>query len=283
MIKKNKLHIFLLLLLLSICLVGCGNDGWKSKVELSNLKIEDNYVVGKMKNKTDNYYKVRIDYIISSGSLSNESSCNDELKPNETKDIKCLEMNYDSTYNIEIKDVILTESTIPKKTNYSGTDVEITEEELDYYYKDISSDFNMQMIGIFTYENNDRDSMKYPYITSIKLSGEDKIQLYYMGTYNGIKVNVAGEYKIKSKELGSLMIFVSNSNNDTIDTLRFNISHINFFMDNALSSELAYVWNNLKTTNEEGYAYKIGNLMYSVSESDGRTIFHIYEKNYFSN
>ena len=62
--KKSKIFVLFILIML---LCGC-KISWMNKFQFSDLKYKDNYIVGKVKNTTDNKYKITVYFKLKSGS-----------------------------------------------------------------------------------------------------------------------------------------------------------------------------------------------------------------------
>lgn len=79
--KKSKIFVLFILIML---LCGC-KISWMNKFQFSDLKYKDNYIVGKVKNTTDNKYKITVYFKLKSGSLVEGDSCQINLDPNQTR------------------------------------------------------------------------------------------------------------------------------------------------------------------------------------------------------
>lgn len=92
----------IIVLICVICLCGC----WKSKIQVSEFHYQDNYVVGTIKNLTKEKLDIRIEFEYKSGSLKESGFCYEEIEPEETKRIECLEYDIDDSYSIKVKEIV---------------------------------------------------------------------------------------------------------------------------------------------------------------------------------
>ena len=78
----------------------------KRIIQFSELKYEDDYIVGKIKNTdTSNAYDITIHFIYKSGNLEEHGVCYEQLDAGETKQLECLEFDIDETYTIKVDDI----------------------------------------------------------------------------------------------------------------------------------------------------------------------------------
>lgn len=108
----------LLILITCICLCGCNDNNQELEndiIKFSELKIEDEHIVGQIKNTDDDKaYDVSIWFNLKNGEIEEEELCTERIKPGETKSLNCRIFNdEDSTYEIEISEVNLKEFDIP--------------------------------------------------------------------------------------------------------------------------------------------------------------------------
>lgn len=147
-----------------LLLTGCGNT-WKSKIQASNFKIEDDHIVGKLKNTTEKAYDMKIIFTLKSGNLSEEEVCYELIKPKETIDIKCIATEYEE-YKVKIKNIELTERNARKLKPGK-----IRNNELEYYFTDI---YNEHLLNIASMASETDDS-EYPYISKSEYNEDDNI------------------------------------------------------------------------------------------------------------
>lgn len=115
---------------------GCGNN-WEKKIQLSALKVENNNIVGKMKNTTNKAYNVKIIFDLLSGTLEEEQTCEKILKPNETLDFECYVNDIDDTYTFGVKNIELNQIKVPELTENPS------EEAVKYYFQSIYDNHKM--------------------------------------------------------------------------------------------------------------------------------------------
>lgn len=261
-----KKQIVVILIGLCLLLVGCG-DSWKSKVELTDLKIDDNYVVGKIKNKTENYYDVSIDYIVKNGDFTDDGHCSMKLKPNSVDDIDCVQMKYDSTYSVEVKNVELSELTIPKLDNSN-----LNEDSLEYYYKEIFKEHTTNMVSLAY----DVEDFKYPYIDKVTYLSSGLIEFSTNFKYNGNFVAVTDAYNTTTKKANHIFVMVSKqASSEDISTI---ISRITL-MYSVINDSTSYTFDMsqaLKRTDYEAGKCRIfGNWCVSTNYSDTLMSFYL--------
>lgn len=257
------------LLLLSICLflAGCG-DSWKSKIELTDLKIDDDYIVGKIKNKTDNYYNVTINYEVKNGDFSDNGICILKLKPNAVDDLKCLEMNYDSSYKVEVKSVDFKELTIPKLDNNN-----LNVESLEYYYKEIYDTHALHLVSLVNSEDRN-----YPYIDKIIYHDYDNsLEISYKYIFNGSNITTYDLYDIKTKETTLFNLFVGNPTEENITSIIVKLSGLIIVDDNTADSYSALKALSRKDI-EEGKCVKVGRWCVSTKYDDILTTFYMEKR-----
>lgn len=255
------------IILIGLCflLVGCG-DSWKSKVELTDLKIDDNYVVGKIKNKTDNYYSVSIDYIVKSGDFTDSGHCSIKLKPNSVDDIDCVQMKYDNTYSVEVKNVELSELTIPKLDNSN-----LNADSLEYYYKDIFEEHTTNMVSLAY----DVEDFKYPYIDKVSYYDSGEIGFRTSFNYNGNSVYVNDNYDTITNKAKSIFIMLSsNASQEDISKIIIRISSLYSVISDSTSYTLDMSQALKRTDYETGKCRLFGN--WCVSTDYGDTLISFY-------
>lgn len=252
----KKLFIIIIVLL---CVSGCKKE-WEKNVQISELKYEDNYIVGRMKNLTDKAYNVTITFKVKSGSLVDSKYCYELLRPNDIIDLECLAYNIDETYEIEIEDIKFEEVKIPQLE--IGI---INEETLEYHFEDIYKAHELNFIS-FT-ANIDEEN--YPYIEGIN--------------YNGNEINIKGNisngenilsytetYDVKSGDLTSLFIFIL-SDEEFLNTVTTKISLMQSITRS--SSESISILKTLKRTDiEVDYCVKVGTWCINTGFSGNGTI-----------
>lgn len=114
--KKSKIFVLFILIML---LCGC-KISWMNKFQFSDLKYKDNYIVGKVKNTTDNKYKITVYFKLKSGSLVEGDSCQINLDPNQTKDIDCSAYYGKESYDVKIKKLEYTKIPTLEEKNFKN-------------------------------------------------------------------------------------------------------------------------------------------------------------------
>ena len=267
--KKFCLSLILSLFILS-CLVGCSSS-WEKVIELSNLKIENEYVVGKIKNKTEKYLEVVISLKLKNGGLTDDDLCHVDIKPNEIKDLKCLSFGYDSSYDVEVKSVKYSEKTIPTlKDGVINTDT------LKYYFEDIYDSHDLNVSSLITSYGD----VKYPPYDEIKYSSIDnEISIDYSFKYKNINVSYFEKYNTKTNQPTILFAIVSNNDETTLYDFISKFSIIYSFLKSSSASSISTLNKTLRDKNiEYGRCMKIGSWC-AFSIYDDTTVTLALEKN----
>jgi len=252
-----------LLLVLCLCLCGCSNS-WEKKIQVSTLKYEDDYIVGKAKNLTDKAYDVIIKFKLKSGSLVEESACQRRIKPNETIDLNCPAPEIDDTYSVEIDDIELTEFEIPKlKEGIIDVDT------FKYHFQEI---YDMHTLNFVVF-SLDFEDIAFPYadeityednIISIKSDFKDVI------TYS--------KYDIDTNKLDTIFGFVNyQGNNEFLNKIITNISLMKS-ISNSSSTSLNVTKALLNTDIEEGRCWVVDNWCITPKKDNVFYEFYISEK-----
>lgn len=255
----------LLVAITILLLVGCTNN-WEKNIGITSLKWEDSYVIGKIQNKTDKYYSVVITLEGTSGSANIIDTCYIDLKPKEIVDLSCLAYDYDTDYQIEVKNVKYEEKQIPEEPKIN-TNLSI--EQLKYYYSDIYDNHLTMHIGLFNYGNDNYTLEGYPYIDTIEYKEykKDEIIITYKGKYNNYNCTMKEVYYAKTGKMSALSFsFAKNTQN--LDKLIFNFSNSKFITDNSSALQSISIEETLLDNNSINETWKIGNLMFSREEKD---------------
>ena len=229
-----------------ILMTGCNN--WKYKFALSDLKVKDDYIVGKIKNKTDTAYDLVIKVALKNGSLVEEKTCKMILKPNEVKDIKCLASGYEE-YNVNVSKIEYQQKKISTLKNG-----EIDKEILEYYFEDIYEQHTTNFISFILL--NDDFNKAYPYIDKIKYEEQKEIIKITgaMGNLDCI-VSYGEEYNASKQKLNSAYILIKTKDNKLREDIISNFSLFSSFgYENA--SEIRSVLNAEESGLEK--CYKVG-------------------------
>lgn len=258
----------IIILICVLCLCGCGNS-WKSKFQVSSLKIENNYIVGKIKNLTNKAYDLTIRFSLKSGTLEEGEICYKLIRPNETINLECLAMDYDN-YDVKIKDIEFDEIDIPKLE--SG---EISEDVLKYYFEDINDSHGLNFISF----NTDISEGKYPYISKIIYDeSQNKIEISGKIEKGNNFVSYYETYNSSSEKLTSLMIFIKSDSDEFSSEVLTKVSlmrSLNLNFQNSISMLNALT----RTDIEDGYCIKVGTnwcVTNSLSDTNNQYLLDAY-------
>lgn len=249
----------LLIVVCCLCLCGCGEkNDWKDKVQVSQLKLDDNYLIGKIKNTTDKFYDITIIFKLKSGTLEDTDVCYEIIRPNENKNLKCLVYDIDDTYIYEIKDIELTEKEIPVLLE-GNIDINA----LEYYFEKIYEAHQLNFIAFST----DIIDTSFPYISKIKYK-DNEITIIGDIIQGSNKVSYIGEYDTTTNDLNRISFYESRSNDKSFtDSLITRISLMNSIATTSKTSlEIGKAL--LRTDIEEGYCVIVDNWCVSTIHDD---------------
>ena len=209
-----KKILFILILCIGLC--GC-NNGQKLNndiIQFSKLRIEDEHIVGQIKNKDDyKAYDVSIWFTLKNGEIEEKEICYETIKPGETKDLKCMLYNdEDDTYNFEISSIELEEIEIPELN-----EGEIDLKTLEYYFESISNNHFMNLFSIANeYDYDD------PYLDKIEYDGET---IVISGNIEKDNITFVEIFDTNTEKLRMLSFLIPN-NDEIHNNLIMNISII---------------------------------------------------------
>lgn len=207
-----------LLAILSIGLCSCSNNQKLKNdiIQFSELKIENEYIIGKMKNTDEKAYDITIWFNLKSGSIEEKELCTETIKPKESKDLKCrLYHNEDDSFNLKINSIDIKEKKIP--TLNEG---EINFETLEYYFENIS---NSHLMNLFSIANKyDYDN---PYLDKIEYDGEE---IVISGNIKKDNITFVEFFDVNTEKLTMLSFLIPN-NDEIHKDLIMNISIIPTF------------------------------------------------------
>lgn len=199
-----KKCLFIIICCLFLC--SCkSKKSWDDKLQISTLKLEDNYIVGDIKNVTNKAYDITINLELKSGTLTTNDTCYETIKPNETKSIECIVYNVDDTYAIKVKNIELNEFEIPVLNE--GI---INSETFKYHFEDIYNSHLKNFVGFNSSTNDD----KYPYIEKIE--------------YKNSEIEISGTIHDNSNMI---------SYYETYNTMTDNLTQISFYMSSEYEKE----------------------------------------------
>ena len=265
--------IFILLII--FLLVGCTNS-WENVVGISSVKYENGYIVGKIQNKTDKFYSVVIHFNGKNGSISSNRVCFVDLKPKEITDLSCLSYDYNEDYAIEIEKIEYKEKEIPKMPVDSKDDVELTKEQLEYYYKKIYDSHLYTYTSVLLYDNDSYNDMsEYPHIDKVKLKNGE-ITITYNAKFNNSNCFLYEVYLAKDEKMKILAVTL-NENTRKLDSLISNFSNSDFITENSNIYASIEVRNKLIDSDSIGKRWSIGNIDFTREQRDGEvTLLALY-------
>ena len=254
---KKRLFKFMFLIF-PIILTGCGNDISNQDIQISELKIENHAVVGKIKNiNSDKMYNVAITLELTSGNLTENGFCYTNLEPKETKELNCVIPEIDETYSVTSKIVTIDEINDIEETKINNKTAErhfgdILKKHKDNVdcFTDLSTDY--ELADYISYHEFNFDSPFTEDIYEISVSSS------FLTVYDSI-MYIYERYDILTKELTSVNISFINDHsgfkNKAINTLLDE----GFLSDIVISSEEKdKIINFLLLENSDYGEYKIG-------------------------
>lgn len=242
---RKKLLIILLVCILSGC------DKVDKDIQISELKYNDDYIIGRIKNQTSKNYNLDIIIQTKSGTLVNNAYCHDTIKPYEAKDFKCLALDLDDTYSFKIKKIEKEIFETPKLT-YG----EIDESTLKYYFENIYNSHYLFMTNL------DIES-KFPKFDSIEYKNNN---IEFKNTLNYDDQNtllLIAKYSTKNEELESIHILIGEENQEIENDIILAFSLHEKDIDNSI--KISYV---LRKISEFGKCTSIGDLCYAKYKSN---------------
>ncbi len=244
--KKNKIFVLSILVIL---LCGC-KMSWMNKFQFSNLKYKDNYIVGKIKNTTNNKYKITVDFELKSGSLVEEDTCYLNVDPKQTKDIECIASYGEESYNVKIKQLEYTKIPTLEEKNFKNND-DISTDDLEVYFEDIYHKHTLFNLSLLTKYSDNSD---YPFIKSISYK-DDKIQIYNSVVKENVSIDILEIYSIDNNELDQ---YVAQLYYDTEDELKqFKNSFSLAMITLSISVNTDKINKILERESEEGMCYTV--------------------------
>ncbi len=237
---------------LGLLTVGCENKT-KQKAEdiiqISALKLEDDYITGKIKNTDlEKAYDITITFDLKSGTLEDTRYCHESLKPSETKDLKCLMYDIDNTYTFKIQNIELEEATIP-----SLSEGEIDNETLEYHFEEIYDSHISNLLSLVSGLNSEYE---YPYIDSIDYKNNlITIQSNFNSGTNSISITEM--YNSENSKISGVLIIAQYQEENFIKKL---INYIQFmsFLPQDINSRMLIKQALSQRDLELGNCYNIG-------------------------
>ena len=261
---KKKYLLILALFSILFLITGCGNS-WKSNFEISKLKLDDDYIVGKIKNKTDKAFDLEITFDLKSGSLVDNKKCNLVIKPKETKDLDCLATDYDD-YDVSISNIDFKEKKIPDLNNGK-----IDEDTFEYHFDKIYDNHTYNFISFTLVDDIFED--KYPYLDTIEYDEENKkIKISGSIMSNTNYMSYTEEFNTITNKLENMSFMIRTDDEEFKSELLTKISLMRS-LDISNSVEM------LKALNDdipEGKCYKVGYNWCVSSDIDKETGYYFY-------
>ena len=219
----KKILLGLVIGSLGLLTIGCenkANQKAENIIQISALKLEDDYITGKIKNTdSEKAYDITITFDLKSGTLEDTGYCYESLKPSETKDLECLMYDIDGTYTFEIQNIELEEITIP-----SLSEGEIDNDTLEYHFEEI---YDNHINNLLLLVNSLDSEYEYPYIDSINYKGDlISIQSNFISSNNSISITEM--YNSENEELFSILVIAQYQEEDFVKELTNYITFMNF-------------------------------------------------------
>lgn len=194
-------------------------NSWEKKIQISALKYDNsNHVVGKIKNLTKNAYDVTLKIKAKSGSLVEDITCYEMLRPNESVDLSCLTYELDDTYSLEINRVELEKKVIPS-LNKGNLEVDT----LEYYFPDIYESYTLNMVPFYAFFD-----LQYPSIENIDYE-DDKITILGKIDNEFYSASIYFDYDVKTNKIISVDVFMVDSVDQAfIDNIIENMTYMDF-------------------------------------------------------
>ncbi len=253
------------ILVVALCtflLCGCGKkeDDWKKTIQLSTLEIKNDYIVGQIKNLKDKAYKLTLTIELKSGSLTEEKTCYETIKPNETRNLKCIlaSNKINDTYTAEIKTIEITEKEIPELK-----EGKIDRDTLEYHFEEIFDAHTLNFVSLALL----MDSMQYPFIDEIEYE-KDKIVLSGSFTQENNFFSYVETFNTNTSKLSSAYFYTSVNNDEKFtDSLLTKISLMPSI--NLNTGDSITINRTLKRTDiKEGYCINAGSWCISTRTDD---------------
>lgn len=258
--KKSKIFVLFILIMV---LCGC-KISWMNKFQFSDLKYKDNYIVGKVKNTTDNKYKITVYFKLKSGSLVEGDSCQINLDPNQTKDIDCSAYYGKESYDVKIKKLEYTKIPTLEEKNFKNGD-DISTDDLKDYFEDIYDNHTLFNLSLLTKYS---DNNSYPYIKSISYK-DDKIHIYNNVVKENVSIDILEIYSVDNSELEQ---YIAKIYYDTEDELKEFKSSFSLALLTLSESINTYnVSKALEKESEDGMCYIVSKYCISYSSNSAYT------------
>ncbi len=260
----------LVLIFISIFLItGCGGDKWKDTIQFSELKIEDNDIVGDIKNLTDKMYDVTIEFEFKNGDLVETELCSMYLEPNDKTELDCYILNTDSKYEVKVIDVVYEEIPTFEDKDFKIGD-KLSEEDIKIYFNKALDTHTLFMITLLLDLEDKLVSevdLEYPFLDNVILFEDEIIKstLFFEANNSNIFLgedinHITGDYKF---------IYISIYGDNIEDTTNKIISSLSLNSAlNVYTPSYLNLSDYLEENTEEGKCYELGKYCYSIERTD---------------
>lgn len=264
----KRLFLFIASFIMLVILSGCNN--WKSSIDVSTLKIEDDYIVGKIKNTTNNAYDAIMTFELKSGSLTIEQECSEIFKPNEIKDIKCLLLDdVDDSYKVELKNVELKNKEIPNLS-----EGKINMDALEYHFEEI---YNLHTLNFVSFNLIDNIEENYPYIEEIEYKNNEII-IKSKITQGENCVDFTGTYSTLDNEMERLSFgMLSSTDEEFIEQILSDVAKMSSIRENGGYNSISIKNTLLRKDIGKAECIKYGNICISAEYSEFINFYSIHK------
>ena len=221
MFRKKVMKIGVLLAFI-IMLGGCGNP-WDKTFSVSELKVENNYIDGEIKNKTEFAYNVEMEFELNNGNLSDSDTCSFIMRPHQTRKMHCISMDHED-YEVKLSNIEFEKMDIPELK-----DGKVDATAVEYYFEEIYNEHIYNVI-YFTLLDS-RFSKEYPFISSAEYLRDDA-ELILTANFsdndnNAYYISEKFDIGTNNMEYVSIMIFTNDASE--FETIRYLISKFKAF------------------------------------------------------
>lgn len=275
--KKSKkkiiipiISIFVILCIIGIMfLLGVFSPKWKKQIGFSDLKIDDDYIVGKIQNKTNKHLKVTITFELKSGSIKDTDYCYVNIEADTIEDLKCLAYDKNISYKVKVVDV---ETKEIKNKNFSNGD-KISSRDFTDYFKEVYNEHHKLFYSIFaTNEEDFEEISSYPYADEIEYIIEDSdkyLEIKNNLNYKGTLISVYEYFNLDDNKLESLSILYQ-TNDDILEYFKKWL-YMGFIDEYSGYNDSYYIRKAISTDAEEGRCTKVGSYCFSKRTDDHLT------------
>lgn len=243
---KRNFALILIVIFIVFISSGCSSN-WKSKVRVSSLSFEDNHIIGKIKNLTNEAYDLTITIEAKSGSLKEKEYCYITLKPEETKDLECLATKLNESYSLKVDNIDLEKIEIPELKE-GNIDIET----LKYYFEEI---YDKHGYNFASFSTKFKDG--YPYIDRISYS-ENEIEIHgIIATEDKKAIMYYERFNPQNSDFLRMIVLVPKNDEKLINDVALSLMSLSL-----VSNESSYsIYEALKKDDiPTGLCYRVGKL-----------------------